>query len=741
MAYPIVWSGLVGSPYRFQVGAQLVSQLTAVDGWTTAAIKFDLFFNTPNTINYNGAAYNWVAWTTSGGNFASGSGTFNAVVSNGTIQIANDLTIEVPINGRTPLDWHFKVTIPSFYPSWSNGSPSVTADGYIPFTQPYSPTNAAVSRISDTSTSITWNQIQSNGARVENVVIRRVDVLSSAWKTIATIGYATSYTDNTCAAGNRYIYQILSKNRGFWSAASTTSPPISTTPKTATNVSAAKAANGTDIIVTWTNGSGAAAQSCITEVYDKPNGGTGVLLGTAAVGANTFTHLSPSSAQTHAYYVRHKTADNNPTLYGSNSAVSNTVALLAPPLAPTITGPSVLDPADLTPVTWNHNSVDTTAQTAYEVQHRAVGGSTWTSTGKITSAVSSWVTPGTWPLGQSREVQVRTYGAHASASPWSATAVIPTSARPTALITSPGASVSGAVVDVEWTYFDAESTVQSAAVVTLEDSTSTVIETINIDGAATTATFVTRVANAGSYTVKVDVRDGSGLWSTTVSQPFTVAYFPPASPAATVEWDAETGSAVLTISYVEPTGTEVATQTIEVWRGDVLVESLLAPSPGAPVAVIDPIPPLDGASYSIVAWSSSPSSATTDLELAADPIVSGTVYLNAGPGWSEVAYLIADLSFDVTAGRARTTEFYSGRSRPVETIGTAVDEQISISGVCLPGDDHRTFSRVQLAGTTVCMRWPEGREFVSLDAPKVSTSNQGAGHSVSLSGTVVDFKE
>src|SRR5690606_26992035 len=105
-------------------------------------------------------------------------------------------------------------------------------------------------------------------------------------------------------------------------------------------------------------------------------------LDVVASGTSSYTHVSPSTSFPHKYRVRASNLDTGALV--SAWVESGTVVLLTAPNKPTVPalGPNV-DKGSAFVFPWTHNPVDTTAQTAYEVEYSTNGGSSWTSTGKV----------------------------------------------------------------------------------------------------------------------------------------------------------------------------------------------------------------------------------------------------------------------------------------------------------------------------------------------------------------------
>ncbi|WP_313277717.1 fibronectin type III domain-containing protein, partial [Timonella senegalensis] len=265
--------------------------------------------------------------------------------------------------------------------AWSAGTAVSTTPA-----APAAPTSAAVVRVSDGSQTVSWVRNPTTIAPYTSQFVERRDDVNTAWVRVGSLnGTATSFTDTSTVANRRYDYRVQAENAGGKSAYSGT-VSINTTPAAPTGVAAVK--QGTSIVVSWVR---EAVQAGVTthEVWDKPAGGAAVLVGT--VGAvDTWTHSTPDAAKTHQYYVIAKAG----ALASAASVPSNVVQLAAPPLAPTRVAPvGVIDRGKTVVLQWKHNPVDTTVQSAFELQYRINGGA-WVPVSGSTAQSYSLAAPG-----------------------------------------------------------------------------------------------------------------------------------------------------------------------------------------------------------------------------------------------------------------------------------------------------------------------------------------------------------
>lgn len=624
-----------------------------------------------------------------------------------------------------------------------------------PVSLPDAPTGATVTRDSDTRQYLAWTRTDPTTASkpYEAQELQRWDRASDVYRTIANLsGGAANYTDSSTKSDTQYRYRIRAKNSAGASDWAYTDY-MATSPAPPTSVRAQKSSG--DIRVTWTNTPGARITG--VEIWLVQDGVLGSAVHVLLPGNPTsWTHTAPDPTKTWAYRLKTQTgADANdaaPNLYSALSVPSNTVQLLTNPAAPSRLSPgsTALDAVEDIAFTWQHNDVDSTDQTAYELRYRKLGTSTWTTTGKVTSPVSERLIPAdTFTNGDVIEWQVRTWGEYAvepSYSPWSATAVITFSARPAATILSPGPEVISSRVAAEWAFFDEEDSTQTAYRVRLEDELGTVVYSNTVNGSATSTTLPVIVADGATYTFYLSVRDGDGVWSVEASQVFVVDYADPVSPIIEPTWDVELGAVVVLIEHPEPGPEEVAASSCKVWRSDgnsdwVLIADDVPPS----TAVTDYLPALDTVNYyRVTTVSDLPSS----IDSPAIPVVTkseGWIYLNGDSqvsgSFSTVARVRYNPSVSTESSRDRVRHHFAGRSRPVEFTGEAENLKINLSAELLDdGASKEDMEALAKFPPPLCYRDGTGRRvFVSVD--NVSISNKAGWHTVSLTLEQIDHHE
>lgn len=581
---------------------------------------------------------------------------------------------------------------------------------------------------------------------------------------VQKIGPYGSFWDRAVSGDDHYTYRCYNDTGGRHDLVETTD--AYTVPSAPTDVRAAKTAAG-DVLIAWSNTSRTATQIEVSEL----SGGTWAVLDTVPVASGSYTRISPSLVD-HTYRVRAEVAG-----VFSEYVVSNVVPVIAPPLAPTNLSPDGVadDGSAAISLSWQHNPVDTTGQSAYDVRHREHGSSTWTEVGKTPSTVSvATISAGTYENGDTFDWQVRTWGADPDPSPWSNTAVVPLRTAPIVTIQSPtdGGTVDGSVLTVVWSFYQAEGDAQSAWRATLKQGSATV-EVLSGDGTAGSATFETVVADGTAYTVVVEGRGAQGQWSQPAQVVITAQWAPPPTPDLKVTWDRSTGAVTL-VAALGALGTgEVAPLTVtflaieddsgraRVVAADVPVfavtsggATLPATFPftlGAPdgaaylASVTDHIPLLGRSiTYRVIATSNLPSSVTSaDVAVITDR---AAAWVNAGPAFSEGVPLTYDPSFSLEAGRTKTLLQFAGRTAPVEFAGDQRAYTVGVKSSLLSRllDDVSPEDVMAVADLPApgCYRDPDGRRvFVSTGTPSFDAIGTSGKKSVSWSLTRVDHTE
>lgn len=554
----------------------------------------------------------------------------------------------------------------------------------------------------------------------------------------SAVAVTASITDTAAPLGQQVRYLVYAgdgpRNDINWSITGPWSAWVTTSVVVPSGLTAKRI--GSDVVLTWTNPAGAASTGAVVRASTNGGSSWSTLASPSGAGMVTWTHAGASQTLTWVYQVQLQVGGES----SGWSASSNSVGPVAAPFAPSnLDAGGVFDPAAASTWSWRHNPADTTDQTAFEIQHRIQGSPSWSTTGKITSSDSSrtWGA-GSFVVGQLYEWQVRTWGLHATVSPWSALSTVATSSTPVAGIatTSPYAA---STLTAEGSYYHAESSPAAAMRWTLKTVAGTVLETASELIPASelvTHAFKATIEDGATYVVGLQVQSAAGLWSPEATKSLTAAFVKPPFPVASAVFSEADAS--VTLSFSAPDGTPAAV-AVEVWRGGVRLAGGL-PTVGT---VVDRIPPLGQVvEYRVVSISGLPSAAVTVVTVStveAEP----KLWLNGGDGFVLSASIEwnPEASFDVSV--EQTGVRFAGREYEVPFWGEGAERQFRISGVVDSTAQVAAIEALVSARNTACYRDPDGRRiFCRLDGPKYAAGwTTAAVKPVSVEARQVSFTE
>ena len=578
------------------------------------------------------------------------------------------------------------------------------------------PSTVALAYTSDTAANLSWvDTSASNGQPVTNQI--QTSINGGTFTQVLSISAASSVVLAN-AANRKLVARVRATNTAGSSAYSASSNAVFTTPAAPTNVSAAKD-SALDITVSWTPNVAYVEHQHVVE-FSTNAGSTWTALATVAAGTSTFKHVAPNAALVHVYRVRAVTTAS-PTRSSAN-VVSNSVQLLAAPNAPTLASLAAFAARTLALVVpFTHNPVDTTGQTAYEMQFSTNGGSTWTSSGKVTSTVSSrTIAANTYTANTAVTIRVRTWGQATSggadgtgASDWSATQTVTFKSRPTVSITTPadGSTWVESEMRVGVSFAQAEDGTFVSATLELREGT-TVLESLESATLAST-TFATAVDNGGTYNVRATVLSSHGLVSTQVTSTFSVAYTLPVQASVVVSYLSDSGVAQLDVSIGSAGSGEAAATAVTIFRKiDGVSETIVA---GLPVSVgsltiLDTTPTINGVNeYRVRTLSAIGAARDTTTSLATSEGV--WAFLSGGGGFAQIVRFFGGLTFTATHARKTTLVEAAGRRSPIALFGEGRDLQVTGSATLIAGQGSTPDEVEALLsnGGRVCYRDPSGR--------------------------------
>lgn len=632
-----------------------------------------------------------------------------------------------------------------------NGSTPTKAKAFTfparPYAVPSAPSAQTATRINDGQIDLSWtNNSTASGLYQSVKVYRSTD--GGSYALVATLGVVTSYSDTTTSANHKYQYKFEAVNTAGATQSAATSA-VYTTPGTPSALTATKLGSGS-IQLDWTNNVGYGDTAYTTRIEESQDGGGFSELTSVSGGVATYEHVSPSTAVTHTYRVRHRSTTGS--LNGSYSANSNTVTLLSTAAAPTGLSPSGVarDAAGNITLSWTHNPTDGTPQSERRVQAKVNAGSYSDLVNDASGTSSYIVTGGTWTNGDTITWKVATAGENGTHSPDSAEASFTLSAAPTATISTPtGGTYDLSSLTVEWAYFQAQSSAQAAWQASLYDDADELLETISgtteVEG-----TFTTALADGATFTVTVTVTSAAGLTSVEDSEEFTVSYLPPADITISGVFDSTAGFMVLTLTGDpdDPGVTEpIVTVNVQRKIGDgewVTILSGIVLDGGTLTAIVqDTLPITVGTNtYRAVAFSALPSSVmSAEDEIATSETTWG--YLSGGDDFATVARFRATPTYAASTSRDKALYHFAGRPKPVQLAGEALTATLSVSGKLT--SDSATAAEFEALGQAegvVCWRGPDGRRVFG-SVPKVDTNTMRLKGlpTVAFTITELDFTE
>ena len=754
----ITWGAAIADATNaFRIGYEFSqSPATVVNGTASVVVTESIYLGTKYWA-YDSS----VSWTISGSITASGTASFNHQSS--TAWSPSNVTL-LATRSRT-VTTSYTSTVATTLTATVTGLTAIAGTASVsgtwttakrPVAAPAAPTSLVASRVSDAQINISWvNTSPANvAAPYANIVVERRDNRTSTWVKVATLGVVSSYSDKSTVANRRYEYRVKATNAAGSSGYSG-SDLVSTTPAAPVMGGAVKDSAGNILVQVASYPD--ATVGVTQELWHAADGvWDAAPLATSTQHPLLWTHLSPSLTQTHAYRLTATSSD--PVLRSAYSATSNTVALTAPPAAPSSLAPDG-EPRDATqaiPLRWLHVPVDTTAQTAFEVQYRVSGGA-WVSSGKVASTSSTWTLPaGTVANPGQLEWQVRTWGAAAAAGPWSATAIVVLSSTPTVTISTPtdGGQVATSRLSVSWGYHDQENAPQLAWRVVLRDDSGGVAESASGAGDASSVTLSAILVDGATYSVEVTVMDGAGLSSVPDAATFTVAYALPPAPALSLSWVARDGVVVADITNVPAGPGQVEAVSNVLQRSlDGASWAVVAEDIPANGAAVDQIPRIGGISwYRVVALSDLPSAASSAPVMVDCSVGADSVWINAGPGFTRAIRLISNVVVSMAPSRAKVRHAFDGRSYGTEFAGEELANKLTVQtdlfAAHVPGAERIGASTWQdiwefcLLPGPACYRDPDGtRLFVTVGEPSISGLGSPRKRSVSIPLEQVDWTE
>ncbi|WNN96050.1 minor tail protein [Microbacterium phage Schimmels22] len=606
---------------------------------------------------------------------------------------------------------------------------------------PGTPTGVSAVRVNDGQVNISWqNQGASNGQASQNQI--EVEGIPAGGNGSVTIN-ASGQASLPVLANEKKRYRVRAWNSAGWSGWSAWTPYLVTTPKEPKDVTATKGAN-LNITVAWTP-QVAYPEHVHAIEHGVDVGGVitwdGTILATLPSGTSSYVHTAPNAAQRHVYRVWSSASNSNPTQVMDSAKVqSNVVQLLVAPNKPTFVNvPQFADRAVALNVDWQHNSVDSTPQSAYEFGTSTDGGTTWTSSGKVTSTVARrTIAANAYAANATVTMRVRTWGQATTggsdgtgASPWSDLAAVTFKTKPTVTISSPANSstVNDATLRVNLTFAQAQSASFVKAQLELLQG-STLLETRE-SNILLGITMQTRLQNGVAYTIRARVQDSNGIWSTWASNAFSVTYLAPVPAQVTPSYVVDKGWGQLDLTIPAPGSGQAAVTKVTITRAidggtpEIIVQDYPY---AAALTFLDTLPTIHGTNTYVI---------TTYSALGAQTAVTSVLvteecrraFLSKGPGFSEVGAFGANLKIDESVAVASGTVEAAGRVKPIGLYGVETTVQLKVKSFVFEGfgstlDELRT---ILLIPGKACYRDATGRRVFGVAKGSISREKVSRG--------------
>lgn len=270
---------------------------------------------------------------------------------------------------KTNTAQYSSITSMSGYSTHADKEPYVRVGYILP---PNAPSSLSVSRNNDNSQTISWTRNATTDRPYSSLKLYRYNIINGSYSLLKTLsGSATSYTDTTTIANRYYKYRILATNDAGNSGYSN-EDTINTTPAPVTNVEATRV--GTTVEIEWNN----PAINETTLAIERNTSTDGV----SWAGWSTLSSLLPTNSTDYTdnspanfNQYRVKTKCTNPTLESAYTE-SNIVQTLQIPDPPTgmLPNATAFDANNDQLFSWNHNSLDSTAQNKFSLKIKVSGG-------------------------------------------------------------------------------------------------------------------------------------------------------------------------------------------------------------------------------------------------------------------------------------------------------------------------------------------------------------------------------
>lgn len=606
------------------------------------------------------------------------------------------------------------------YPGLPSATIVLTVPG-IPYTTPNPPTNVSITRTSNSAVNtVNWTNNPTGGGPYTAISVTTSPLLDGFPVQLA--GTTSSLTSILTVPDSKVRYSVTALNNNHKSTSTLSSNWTATAPRAPTDPSVSRLTLQS-IKIKWVNRSNTYTH---IQIWHSENGGGWQNLteaGELSAGTASYTHTSASYQTSHRYIIVAVVRIDGYE-WRSADLVTDLVKPIVPPEKPfDLTPNSVLSVADALTFSWKHYSTDDSIQTAFQLEWRSIGSSTWltTSPAVITSNASTYTFMSSpFAAGTEYEWRVRTWGMHPDPSQWETVMFLAKSPPVVSnVVISPhddvvSTTVVGPDITVSWSYNNMYGDVLPASykigifgtdgVTLLHQETGT---------SNTTATVHYTLENNMSYVVTVYTTDTTGLQSVPVSTTITVQYDSPPVAEVTTSFFGDRAAVELSISndmsqLIKPEVNWVLRKNKSdpesAWK-------LLSSTVAVNSSWIDNDPPLGiEVLYKIITYSTVGTFSETTITVHE----TNPHYLSWFSVGSLYVSFCANPKVSITYEREKVLHSFAGRTKPIAFIGKMRKRELSITGtfdLATPSSSPDIMERIIDSGEPILYRDCFGNRF------------------------------
>lgn len=578
----------------------------------------------------------------------------------------------------------------------AEGSATSIATGNV-YNTPAAVTEVTNTRVSDTKNTVSWKR-NSAASLFSSILVRR-QIDNGEWSDLAECAAnALSYTDATTSPNHSYCYAVIPRNASG-SAAAALSDTTYNTPCAPERLGVARK-NATGVTGHMTNHANTATSLEVQRSTDGEAWST-----VLTINGTVVRFEDAPGAGTFYYRVRNVRGSLASDWTQALAAVVN----LAPPNAPTLLAPansSVVSSAlETVAFQWSHNAADGSDQTCAQVQFSS-DGETWTTI-EVDGSAQLLDKENNFALNSVMRWRVRTKGADASFSPWSATGTFSVFQVPIAVITSPadGATITQAPIGIDFEYDDPSGSLASVRLSVMRAGSVVFSATYPAQTHLEIDPNAWLPENETEYTFSVTCISTSSLQCVT-TRTALVSFPPPRPVMLAIKPDSETGHVRLS-AYAGANEDLADIVRVAIFRVVGSQRTLLADDAMNALSFVDKYAPINR-DYEYEAVSFSSAGATT-TQVYAGRCESPYAFFYFGERMARGKY---DPSENVVFTRPSAAENqYAGRTYPVSYDGANLGDERSYSAFLMSYDEAQPFKELMQHGGRCVYKSVDGDVF------------------------------